>query len=172
MGSFVALPKKHRVGMTLVEILIGMSIFLFIMGFFARWFFIQREYQARIWKTSEIQDNFRRANWEMIREIQLARTIIWPRMNSDLSMKSDSKVVVKGFFGDYIAFYHDPQAGTIRRCLIPNGTGVPQEDDKPIAVGIASASFTAVSMDNRLLSIHLAATGAHSLDAVYLLNSD
>jgi hypothetical protein len=152
--------------------MIGMSIFMFIMGFFGRWFFTQREYQARIWKASEIQDNFRRANWEMIKEIQLGRTIIWPRVNSDFSIKSDSKVIIKSFFGDYIAYYHVPETGEIRRCLIPNGVGAPQENAKPIAVGIASATFTAVSVDHRLLSIHLTATGAHSLDAVYLLNSD
>lgn len=164
--------KKKSQGITLVEIMIGVSIFMSIMMLFTRWLFFQKEYQKRIWKVSEIQDSFRRANWKMIQEIQRARAIIWPRMNPDQSIKTDVKVVFKNFDGDYIAFYHDQASQEIRRCFIPNGIGNPVVDTAPLSGGIASASFTAGSQDNRLLSIHMSTEGVHSLDAVFLLNSD
>ena len=150
----------------------GMAILSVIAIIVGNWFFMQRNYQQRINQTSDIQENFRRANWEMIQELQISRLIIWPRMNSDQSIKSDSKVVFKDFIGNIVAFYHVPSTGEIRRCEIPNGTGNVEIDSKPLATGIASASFTATDFANRLITIHLTASGVHSLDAAYLLNND
>ena len=163
--------KIDRPGFTLIEVMMGMAILSMISIIVGNWFFMQRNYQQRINQTSDIQENFRRANWDMIQELQIARFIIWPRMNSDRSIKSDSKVVFKDFLGNIVAFYHVPATGEIRRCEIPNGPGNAEVDSIPIAKGIASVSFTASDFANRFIAIHLTASGVHSLDAVYLLNN-
>lgn len=158
--------------MTLMEIIIGSVILSMIFSIVARWFFLQRNYSQRVTQISETQENFRRASWTMIKEMQKGRLVIWPTINADKSLHSDSKVVFKNFSGQFVSFYHDPGKGEIRRCVIPNGPGVPQEDPKPLAVGIASVSFTASDVESRYIAIHLSANGAHALDGVYLLNND
>lgn len=161
--------RKNR-GTTFIELLIGATILATIIGFVARWFFIQREYQQRLSRVSDIQDDFRRASWAMIQELQMARMIIWPRINSDDSLHSDTKVVFKDFTGRIITYYHVPDAREVRRCVIPNGPGDPVITPTPIGRGIATMSFTASSMDNRLISYNMSTDGVHTLDAVYLIN--
>ncbi|HEY9072308.1 MAG TPA: prepilin-type N-terminal cleavage/methylation domain-containing protein [Candidatus Ozemobacteraceae bacterium] len=163
---------KPRSGVTLVELLIGTAILAVILGIVSRWFFMQREYQQRLSHISAIQEDFRRASWNMIQELQMARVVIWPRINADKSLHSDTKVVFKDFNGQIISYYHVPATGEIRRCIIPNGPGGVVINPRPVGEGIASASFTASSFDNRLISFHLSTGGVHTLDAVYLLNGD
>jgi len=164
--------ERRKAGVTLVEMVVGAMILSIIFGITARWFFMQREYQQRLTHISDIQDNFRRANWLMVQELQMARTIIWPRLNADRSIRSDTKLVFKDFNGQIIAYYHIPAEQRIRRCVIPNGPGNPVVTARPVGEGIASLSFTAASIDNRLISLHMSTGGVHSLDAVYLTNSE
>ena len=165
--------KKKRRAFTLVEIVIGISILVIIFSIVIRWFLMQRGYQQRITQMSETQDHFRQAAWNMIQELQTGRIIIWPRLNPDKSIHTDSKVVFKNMLGEIVSFYHVPQTREIRRCVIPPQPGRPPEvDDRPIGVGIASAAFTVSDIGNRLVDIHLQASGVHALDAVYLMNED
>lgn len=164
--------KRKERGTTFIELLIGMTILALILGFLARWFFMQKEYQKRLTRISDIQNDFRRASWEMIQEIQMARTIIWPRINADNSLRSDTKVVFKDFTGRIISYYHVPGTKEVRRCVIPNGPGDPVVNPVPIGRGIATMTFTASSPANKLISYCMSTDGIFSLDAVYLINSD
>ncbi|HNW34685.1 MAG TPA: prepilin-type N-terminal cleavage/methylation domain-containing protein [Candidatus Ozemobacteraceae bacterium] len=163
---------RRKTGVTLVELVVGAAILAVIFAITARWFFVQREYQQRLSGISDIQDDFRRTSWAMIQELQMARLIVWPRLNADRSIHSDTKLVFKDFNGQIIAYYHVPATRELRRCVIPNGPGDPVFSAKPIGEGIASITFTAGSMDNRLISFHMSTKGVHSLDAVYLTNTD
>ncbi len=165
--------KRRKTGFTLTEIVIGTAILVMIFGIVMRWFMMQRGYQQRITQVADTQDRFRLAIWNMVQELQTGRVIIWPRLNSDKSIRSDTKVVFKNMLGEIVSFYHVPDTHEIRRCVIPPQTTLnPQIDDRPIGTGIASASFTARDIGNRLIDIHLQASDVHTLDAVYLLNED
>ncbi|HNV68609.1 MAG TPA: prepilin-type N-terminal cleavage/methylation domain-containing protein [Candidatus Ozemobacteraceae bacterium] len=169
---FQAFNRKVR-GFTLTEIIIGMAILIIIFSIVMRWFLMQRGYQQRITQIADTQDRFRLAVWNMVQELQTGRVIIWPRLNSDKSIRSDTKVVFKNMLGEIVTFYHIPEALEIRRCVIPPQPGLtPQLDERVVGTGIASVSFTARDIGNRLIDIHLQASGVHTLDAVYLLNED
>jgi hypothetical protein len=152
--------------------MIGIALLSIITGFFGYWFMMQRQYQERITRISDVQEKLRRASWDMIQELQTSRSILWPRLNADKSIHTDSKMVFKDMQGNFVAYYHVPATRELRRCVIPNGPGSVELDGVPIAAGIASVSFTAGDFCNRLISFHLSSEGVHTLDAVYLLNFD
>jgi type II secretory pathway pseudopilin PulG len=170
--EFASRPEGARParGVTFVELLVGMTLLAIIGGLVANWFFAQRRYQERMVKLSEIQENTRQAIWRVVQEMKTGRQIIWPRVNADGSPRTDTVVVFKDFRGRFVSFYHQPADRTIRRCVIPNGAGAVAIDGTPIGKGIASASFTVMGADNKLLSIHLTTEGVHQIDAVRLVN--
>ena len=163
-------PNIKKRGVTFVELLVGMTIFAIIMGIVANWFFTQRQYQDKFLKLSETQDRLRQAVWKVIQELKTGRQVIWPRVNSDGSARTDTVVTFKNFKGEITTFYFVPAAGEIRRCVTPNGPGTPQVDVTPVGRGLALASFTVMGVDNKLVSLHLVADHVHFLDAVRLIN--
>ncbi len=153
-----------------MEIIIGASILAIIGGMVAHWFAMQHRYQQKIFAISDAQQSIRQATWNMIQELRTARTIISPRLNTDKSIKSDTKVVFKNFSGDIVSFYFVPESGEIRRCLIPNGPGAPTVSPAPIGKGFSQVVFTAHDESNHLIGIFLEANGTFGLESVYLLN--
>lgn len=165
--------RAKKSGFTITEIVIAMSVMVIIFSIVMRWYLMQRGYQQRITQIADTQDRFRLAIWNMVQELQTSRSIIWPRINSDKSIRSDTKVVFKNMLGEIVSFYHIPKTLEIRRCVIPPQPGLsPAIDERPVGTGIASVSFTASDIGNRLIDIHLQASGVHTLDAVFLLNED
>ena len=163
--------KTRRIaGFTMVEIMVGAAILAIIGGMVAHWFVMQRRYQARILAISDAQQNIRQASWNMIQELRTARNLIYPRLNADKSIKSDTKTVFKNFSGDIVCYYHFPDTHEIRRCLVPNDGGTPIIDVKPIATGIDKVAFTAHDIGNRLLGIYLESGNTVGLESVYLVN--
>lgn len=154
----------------MVEIMVGATILAFIGGMVAHWFVMQRQYQAKILAISETQQNVRQASWNMIQELRTARNLIYPRLNADRSIRSDTKTVFKNFAGDIVCYYHHPGSSQIRRCLIPNGAGAPAIDVKPIGNGIDKIVFTAHDIGNRLIGIYIESGATVGLESVYLLN--
>lgn len=161
---------KHRRAFTMVEIMVGATILAIIGGMVAHWFVMQRRYQTRILALSDAQQNIRQASWNMIQELRTARNLIYPRLNPDKSIKSSTKTVFKNFSGDIICYYFQEDAGEIRRCVIPNDSGPPQVDSKPVGKGIDKVYFTAHDIGNRLLGIYLESGTTVGLESVYLLN--
>gem|GEM_PF-843406 len=155
---------------TLLELIVAASLLTVIIGMVGQWFFSQRHYQDRILRLNDIQENLRKATWGISKEVKTGRQVIWPRVNSDGSPRTDSVLVFKNFRGAIVAFYHRPETGQIRRCLIPNGTGMPIDDASPVADGIASMAFTTMGSDNKLVSLHMSTEGVHYVDAVRLVN--
>lgn len=154
----------------MIEILVGATILAVIGAMVAHWFFMQRRYQERVSAISEAQQSIRQASWNLIQELRTGRNIISPRLNTDKSIKSDTKVVFKNFAGEIICFYHDAATSEIRRCLIPNGPGNPVVNPVAIAKGIDKVVFTAHDIGNRLIGIYLESAGSVGLESVYLLN--
>ncbi len=162
--------RSRRLGITLVEIIVASTILAFIGGIVGHWFFIQRRYQSRIFAISDAQQNIRKASWTMIQELRTARSILFPRINDDKSIRSDSKVVFKNFSGDIVSYYYFEGAKEIRRCLIPNGPGAPEIDAISVAKNVDQIIFTASDDGNRLIDIFLEVNGTYGLESVYLLN--
>lgn len=155
---------------TFVEMLVGVTLFVILGGMVIHWFSSQQRYQEQIMRISRIQQDMRVAIWKVVEEMKTARRVVWPNINADGSPRTDTRLVFKSFKGEIIAIYHRESDGTIRRCVIPNGPGAPVEDPHPIGRDIASATFTVMGKDNRLVSIHLQQQGVHYLDAVRLVN--
>ncbi|MBF0407103.1 MAG: type II secretion system protein [Candidatus Riflebacteria bacterium] len=153
-----------------VEMLVGAGILTIILGIVATWFYTQKQMQNRITRIVEIRENTRLAFSRMLNELRFSRQIIWPVVNSDHSPKSDSVMIFKNFKGNIICYYHDEVKKEIRRCMIPYDTGDPYISPKPVGVQIASASFTAIGDDQKLVSIYLSTDGVHQIDAVRLEN--
>lgn len=162
--------KSHRTGITLVEIMVASAILAFIGGLVGHWFSIQRHYQSRIFAISDAQQTIRKVSWSMIQELRTARSILFPRINTDKSLRSDSKVVFKSFSGDIISYYYLASAKEIRRCKIPNGPGAPEIDPDPVAENVGELIFTASDDGNRLIDIFMELGGTYGLESVYLLN--
>jgi prepilin-type N-terminal cleavage/methylation domain-containing protein len=162
--------KKANSGVTLVEIMVASAILAFIGGVVGHWFFLQREYQGRIFAITDAQQTIRKASWQMIQELRTARNVVFPRINSDKSLRSDSKVVFKNFSGDIISFYYDESEREIRRCRVPNGPGVAEIDKEPIATNVDQIIFTASDDGNRLIDIFMSINGTYGLESVYLMN--
>ncbi|RCK78404.1 MAG: hypothetical protein OZSIB_1506 [Candidatus Ozemobacter sibiricus] len=159
-----------RRGFTFVELLIAAGLLTLIIGIVGQWFYSQRQYQDRITRLNDIQENLRQATFNIAKELKTGRQVIWPRINADLSPRSDTVLVFKNFRGAIVAYYHRPARQEIRRCVIPNGPGSPVEDAAPLGKGIASLTFTIMGPDNKTVSLHLTAEGLHHLDAVRLVN--
>lgn len=162
--------NKLRSAVTLPEILIGAVILSIIGGIIAHWFFMQRQYQQRIFAISDSQQAIRKASWRMMQELRTGRSIIFPRINADKSIRSDDKILFKAFNGDITCFYFVPETSEIRRCIIPNGPGSPQIDPDPVAAGVKQVAFTARDDGNRLVDIFLNVNGTFGLESVFLLN--
>ncbi|HOT28816.1 MAG TPA: hypothetical protein PLU72_11550 [Candidatus Ozemobacteraceae bacterium] len=162
--------RMLRRGATFVEILVGAAIFAVIMGIVGSWFFAQKRQQEQFLRITESQDRMQQALWKIIQEVKTGRQIIWPRLNADKSPRTDSRMVFKNFRGEIAAYYYVPSAREIRRCLIPNGPGLPVVDPTPIGRGIDGASFTVMAVDNKLISVNLSANRLHFVDAVRLVN--
>lgn len=157
-------------GFTFVEMLVAAGLLTVIAAMVGQWFYSQRQYQERITRLTEIQENLRQATFAMAKEIRTGRQVIWPRVNADNSPRTDSVVVFKNFRGAIVTYYHRPAQAQIWRCEIPNGPGAPVEDSAPIGGGIGSLTFTTMGPDNKLVSLHLTTEGVHHLDAVRLVN--
>lgn len=162
--------ESKKTGVTLVEILVASAILAFIGGIVGHWFFLQREYQGRIFAISDSQQTIRQASWAMMQELRTARSVLLPRINSDKSIRSDSKVVFKNFAGDIICFYYVASAKELRRCKVPNGPGTPSIDNEPVASNIDQITFTASDDGNRLIDIFMEVNGTFGLESVYLMN--
>lgn len=156
--------------MTLVEIMVGSAILAFIGGIVGHWFFMQRQYQRRIFEISDAQQAIRQASWAMMQELRTARSVLFPRINADKSLRSDSKVIFKSFSGDVICYYFVEREHEIRRCKIPNGPGAPEIDTDPIAKDVAQILFTSSDDGNRLIDIFMEVKGSFGLESVYLMN--
>jgi len=154
----------------MVEIMVGAAILAIIGGMVANWFVMQRRYQKRILEMSDAQQSIRQASWNMIQELRTARNLTYPRLNADKSIKSDTMTVFKNFSGDIVCYYHYPETGEIRRCVVPNDSGAPIIDTKPIATRIDKVAFTSHDLGNRLLGIYLESGNTVGLESVYLLN--
>ncbi len=165
----VVAEKEHS-GFTFVEILVAAGLLTIIAVIVGHWFFSQRQFQDRITRLNDIQENLRQATFNMAKEIKIGRQIIWPRVNPDNSPRTDNVLVFKNFRGAIVAFFHRPGAREVRRCVIPNGPGSPVEDSAPLGDGVASLTFTAMGPDNKLVSLHLTTEGVHHIDAVRLVN--
>jgi len=161
---------KKRSGITLVEIMVGSAILAFIGGIVGHWFFMQRQYQRRIFEISDGQQSIRQTSWAMMQELRTARSVLFPRLNPDNSIHSDSKVVFKSFSGDVICYYYNASQREIRRCKIPNGPGAPEFDPEPIAKDVSQIIFTASDDGNRLIDIFMEIKGSFGLESVYLMN--
>ncbi len=170
MSAAAEHPRSAPRGFSFVELLIAAGLLAVIVGIVTQWFFSQRQYQDRITRLSDIQENLRQATFNMAKELKTGRQVIWPRVNPDLSPRTDSVLVFKNFRGAIIAFFHRPAERKIRRVVIPNGPGSPVEDAAPLGDGIASLTFTTMGPDNKLVSLHLSTEGVHHLDAVRLVN--
>ena len=162
--------KSRKSGITLVEIMVASAILAFIGGIVGHWFFLQREYQGRIFAISDAQQTIRQASWSMMQELRTARSVLFPRINADKSIKSDSKVVFKSFAGDIICYYYVASAKELRRCTVPNGPGSPEIDKEPVARNIDQIIFTASDDGNRLIDIFMEVNGTFGLESVYLMN--
>ncbi|PKL47026.1 MAG: hypothetical protein CVV42_14565 [Candidatus Riflebacteria bacterium HGW-Riflebacteria-2] len=162
--------KSDRFGVTLVEIIVASAILAFIGGIVGHWFFLQREYQGRIFAISDAQQTIRQASWRMMQELRTARSVLFPRINADKSIRSDSKVVFKSFAGDVICYYYLASEKEIRRCKIPNGPGVPTADSEPVARNVDQLAFTASDEGNRIIDIFMEVKGTFGLESVYLIN--
>jgi prepilin-type N-terminal cleavage/methylation domain-containing protein len=170
MFTFLHYKRRQNEGFTLIEVLIATSVVVLIGVVVGNWFFMQRKFQKRIVSLAEAQENIRRANWRMIQELKTSRTIIYPRINEDKSIRSDSKVVFKNFNGDIVCYYHENETGNIRRCLIPNGTGSPQLTKAPIGKNFDRVIFTAQDDSNKLVGIFLEYKNTFGIESVFLLN--
>ncbi len=162
--------RNKAVGFTLIEIMVGTAIIVAIGIVVGNWFFMQRSYQKRIVAMSDGQQNIRQACWKMLQELQVARTIIAPRLNSDKSIKSDSKIVFKGFNGDIVSYYFVEDSKELRRCVIPNGPGQPIIDATPIGKGLDNVVFTNHHQGNKLVGIFLESKGTFGLESAYMVN--
>lgn len=167
---FMCHHSEKRTGVTLVEIMVASAIIAFIGGIVGHWFFIQRQYQSRIFAISDAQQTIRQASWSMMQELRTARSVLLPRINPDKSIRTDSKVVFKSFSGDVICYYYVASEKEIRRCVIPNGPGAPVIDSDPIARNIDNIAFTASDDGNRLIDIFMEVNGTFGLESVYLMN--
>lgn len=154
----------------MVELTISIGLLAILGGMVTHWFSMQRKYQARITQSSEGQQNVLMANWKMSNELRMSRSILYPRPNSDKSIKSDSIIYFKNSCGEIICYYHDKNTLEIKRCVIPNGVAAPAVDKKPIAQGINEVFFTAVGVENRLVDIYVRSLESYGLESVYLIN--
>ena len=162
--------RHKRSGVTLVEIMVASAIIAFIGGIVGHWFFIQRQQQRRSFDISDAQQTIRQSSWAMMQELRTARSVLFPRINADNSIHSDSKVVFKSFSGDIVCYYYVERDQEIRRCKIPNGPGSPEIDPDPIAKNISQVVFTASDDGNRLIDIFMEIKGTFGLETVYLMN--
>lgn len=163
-------PLTRKCGITLVEIIVASAILAFIGGIVGHWFFLQREYQGRIFAISDAQQTIRQASWSMMQELRTARSVLFPRINSDKSIRSDSKVVFKSFSGDIICYFYVASSKELRRCKIPNGPGAAATDIEPVARNLDQIAFTASDDGNRLVDIFMEVNGTFGLESVYLMN--
>jgi hypothetical protein len=131
---------------------------------------MQRNYQQRVVQISEAQQNIRKASWQMVQELRTARIILWPRVNIDDTIHSDTKVIFKNFRGDIVCYYFDSETEQIKRCLIPNGPGSPVIDRKIVGEGFSRVYFTAHDVSHHLLGIFMQNNQSFGLESVYLLN--
>ena len=157
-------------GFSFVELLMGAFVLVLVFGFLGIWFHSNRRSQTSISEVSRTQELFRSAMWKMIAELKTGRIVIWPQVNSDKSPRTDSVLVFKNFRGEFVSFYFIPQTQEVRRCVIPNGVGAAVEDPAPIVQGLASATFTVMGVDNKLVSINLSGRNMQQIDAVRLVN--
>ncbi|HAE38958.1 MAG TPA: hypothetical protein DCG57_10015 [Candidatus Riflebacteria bacterium] len=162
--------SRKKSGVTLVEIMVASAILAFVGGIVGHWFFIQRQQQRRLFDVSDAQQAIRQASWTMMQELRTARSILFPRINSDNSLRSDSKVVFKSFSGDIICYYYVALDQEIRRCKVPNGPGSPEIDPDPVAKNISQVMFTASDDGNRLIDVFMEVKGTFGLETVYLMN--
>jgi prepilin-type N-terminal cleavage/methylation domain-containing protein len=170
MSIFRQSKNRKTRGFTLTEIMVGTAIIVAIGIVVGNWFFMQRSYQKRVLAMSDGQQNIRQACWRMQQELQIARTIIAPQLNPDKSLKSDSKIVFKGFNGDIVSYYFVEDSKELRRCVIPNGPGQPIIDATPIGKGLDKVVFTNHHQSNKLVGIFLESKGTFGLESAYLVN--
>ncbi|NCB46664.1 type II secretion system protein [bacterium] len=170
MSLFRHKNKNRTLGFTLVELSIGAALLAVLGGMIMHWFSMQRKYQQRITQSSEGQQNILMANWKMSNELRMSRSILYPRPNSDKSIKSDTMIYFKNSCGDIICYFHDKNTLEIKRCVIPNGVSAPTVDKKPIAQGINEVFFTAVGVENRLIDIYTRSLESYGLESIYLIN--
>lgn len=155
---------------TFTEVLISSAILAIVFSMLFNWLYMQRQYQRRLTSLSFAQQEIRRANWEIIQELQIARSLIWPRTEIEDAIISDSKILFKNFEGDIVCYYFVEEGGEIRRCLIPNGPGAVTADSKPVATGLDRVAFTTYQFDVKIASIYMASSGAFGIESVSLLN--
>ncbi|MBF0547812.1 MAG: hypothetical protein HQM08_25465 [Candidatus Riflebacteria bacterium] len=161
--------KSFR-GMTLIELILGIAILISILGIVGDWFFTQRKLQARFLKISEIRENTRMAYSRMFDELRFARQILWPKITPGDRIRSDSVLIFKNLKSQIICYYHVPETQEIGRCVIYYDAGDPFIDPNPIGKEIASATFSAIGSEQKLVSIHLSTEGVHQIDAIRLEN--
>ena len=162
--------KKTSSGFTLVELVISIAVLSLIGVMLSYWITTQNKYSAKITSAANGQQVLAIANWKMANELKLSRTILYPRMNKDGSIHSDSKVVFKNITGEIICYYLDQNTKDLRRVFIGNQHSTPKIDSKPLAQGIDELIFTCSSLDNKLLDIYIKSGDAFGIESIYLLN--
>lgn len=159
-----------KLAFTFIEVLISSAILAIVFSMLFNWLYMQRQYQRRLTSLGIAQQEIRKANWQIIQELQIARSLIWPHTETQDAIISDSKILFKNFEGEIVCYYYVEEDGEIRRCLIPNGPGAVITDTKPVATGLDRVAFTTYQFDVKVASIYMASNGAFGIESVSLLN--
>lgn len=167
---------KKRFGITLVEIMIAMSIFCVVGTMVASWFNSNAKYNKRLTEQNDGDDRLRKCLWTMHQDFKTARTILYPTLSKvsedpKENIISDSKIVVRNFDGDVIAYNLDAKNKTIIRTALYMPAGNPPENEtKVIAEKIDTVVFTNRNEMNNTVGIYMESGSSCILDSVFLMN--
>ena len=163
--------RKNK-AFTFVELMVAVAIFSLVFGLFAHWFWSHTQYRRRLSALSNGQQTIRRACWLMIQEMQTARSLIWPRADSDnqTALKSDHMAVIVNFEGQIVAYYFAEDESELRRVVITSDADSSVDPPSVVGTDIDNILFTSYGFDIRSLGIFIESNGAFGIESVFLIN--
>ena len=167
---------KKRKALTLVEVTIAVAILSVVGVMVAHWFTLNSQYQNRVTKLNEADNNIRSILWDLHKDLKIARTILYPRRTSVTSdtlknLSSDDKLVFRNFDGDIITYHYNEKTKELMRDVIYIPTpNAPSNESKVVGKNIDCVIFTNRNELNNLVGIYMESGPAVQIDSVYLMN--
>ena len=152
---------KKRKALTLVEVTIAVAILSVVGVMVAHWFTLNSQYQNRVTKLNEADNNIRSILWDLHKDLKIARTILYPRRTSVTSdtlknLSSDDKLVFRNFDGDIITYHYNEKTKELMRDVIYIPTpNAPSNESKVVGKNIDCVIFTNRNELNNLVGIYM-----------------